>query len=387
MYISTWQGLSPGYFFQSAAEDLPFPFNANHKTYSYVARNVIYHLFKALRLKKDETVLVPDYHHGNEVRAIRAAGASIRFYPIRRNLEPDLDALARLADSHPRVLFLIHYLGWSQPVREIAALCRERGMILIEDCALSLLSETDGQPLGTFGDYAVFCLYKTLPIPNGGLLVQNRNVLEELLNIEMRPCSITSVAGRSLESALEWVRGRTDGFGDALFRLKRAIGQSLSSIGVNRLPVGDTGFDLANVNVSMSNLSHSLLKRFDYEKIRQKRRANFFLMHGRLAGKVTLLRDELEDGLCPLFFPILVPDKHSAAQALWQRGIGAVEFWNEGDPEAKGEGFSDAQLLRRHVLELPIHQDVTPAQVEYMADQVLTSSYISKVVPKETVSG
>jgi len=81
--------------------------------------------------------------------------------------------------------------------------------------------------------------------------------------------------------------------------------------------------------------------------------------------------EALDEGICPLFFPLLVPDKHAAAQALWRRGIGAVEFWNYGDPEARGVGFEDAQFLRDHVLELPIHQDVGTAQVEYMADQVL----------------
>jgi hypothetical protein len=80
--------------------------------------------------------------------------------------------------------------------------------------------------------------------------------------------------------------------------------------------------------------------------------------------------EELGEGICPLFFPLLVSDKHSAAQALWRRGIAAVEFWNYGDSEARGAGFEDAQFLRDHVLELPIHQDVTPAQVEYMADCV-----------------
>ena len=39
--------------------------------------------------------------------------------------------------------------------------------------ALSLLSEPDGEPLGSFGDWSIFCLYKTLPVPNGALLVQN----------------------------------------------------------------------------------------------------------------------------------------------------------------------------------------------------------------------
>jgi hypothetical protein len=72
-----------------------------------------------------------------------------------------------------------------------------------------------------------------------------------------------------------------------------------------------------------------------------------------------------------LFFPILVQDKRSAAEALWRRGIGAVEFWNAGGPLALNEGGADAKYLRAHVLELPIHQDVTESQVEYIADQVL----------------
>ena len=94
-------------------------------------------------------------------------------------------------------------------------------------------------------------------------------------------------------------------------------------------------------------------------------------MQHRLEGRVTMLRKDLKEGICPLFFPILVQDKHSAARSLWQRGIGAVEFWNEGDPRANGNGGADAQYLRAHVLELPIHQDVNRSQVEYIADQVL----------------
>jgi hypothetical protein len=97
-----------------------------------------------------------------KLSAIQAAGATIVYYPILRNLEPDLDALSRLAKLNPRVIYVIHYLGWPQPMKEIAALCRERGSILIEDCALSLLSEPNGTPLGASGDYSVFCLYKTL---------------------------------------------------------------------------------------------------------------------------------------------------------------------------------------------------------------------------------
>ena len=55
----------------------------------------------------------------------------------------------------------------------LAELCRRRNMRLVEDCALALLSADGSLPLGTAGDWAVFCLYKTLPLPNGALLVQN----------------------------------------------------------------------------------------------------------------------------------------------------------------------------------------------------------------------
>jgi dTDP-4-amino-4,6-dideoxygalactose transaminase len=113
------------------------------------------------------------------------------------------------------------------------------------------------------------------------------------------------------------------------------------------------------------------MKRLDYDGIRRKRRENFLFLRQKLEGRVSMLRKDLDGGVCPLFFPILVQDKHAAARALWQRGIGAVEFWNEVRPLADQDSGPEAQYLRAHVLELPIHQDVRPSQVEYIADQVL----------------
>ena len=49
----------------------------------------------------------------------------------------------------------------------------------------------------------------------------------------------------------------------------------------------------------------------------------------------------------------------------------ATELWNEGDPlSAKEEGPS-ATFLRRHLLELPIHQDLDDEHIRYMAQQVV----------------
>jgi hypothetical protein len=88
-----------------------------------------------------------------------------------------------------------------------------------------------------------------------------------------------------------------------------------------------------------------------------------------LGERVSQLREALPDGVCPLFFPILVKDKHATAQGLWRKGIGAVEFWS--DPQRDVTMGVDARFLRSHVLELPIHQSVTESQVEYIAKEVL----------------
>jgi perosamine synthetase len=379
VYIPEMPGLAPRYVFGAPeATPPPFPLNAPHRTFSYMARNVIYHLFRALKLGPGDVVLMPELHSGVEVWAVRAAGATVRFYPINRHLEPDLDALRRLcASCNARVLYAIHFVGWSQPLKELTVLCREHGMILIEDCALSFLSEQDGKPLGTTGDYAVYCLYKYLPVPHGGLLVQNANVFEDLTELKFKPCTRASMLARSTELFQNWVRGRSDPLGRGLGALKRGVGLTLNAMGNRRLPAGDispsfssAGFSVDNMNLGMSPFCHRLLRRFDYEAIRRRRRENFRIVRERLDGKVTMLR-ELEPGVTPLFFPLLVRDKSASMHLLQQRGVGTIPFWNYGHPEAEASASRDSRFIREHTLELPIHQDLTSAQAKYVADQVL----------------
>ena len=373
MYVPAEHGLAFTCLFRRhPAGDMPFPLNAPQRQYFYRARNAIYHVFRALGFENGDTVLMPDYHNTNEVAAVRATGATVRFYRIGRNLEPDLEDLGRMVKStNARALFAIHYFGWPQPVKELLALCEAHGMFLFEDCALALLSETLGRPLGSFGQYATYCLYKTLPVPNGGVLVQNGPGLPSLDRLELEPCGAPTLLGRTLELLLERLRDSSYLAGQVAFAAKRALGRALRALRVDRVPFGDIGFDRSRVNVAMSPITFRLLDSFDYDAIRQRRRENFLLLRERLDGGATLFPREVQGGMCPTIFPMLVPDKAAAARALRQRGIAAMEFWNFGDPEARGKEFADAQFLHDHVLELPIHQDITPPQVEYMAEQVL----------------
>jgi len=269
MYVSSWPGLTLRELLPSSRAHrescLPYPLNARQKSSFYVARSGIYHLFRTLKLDTREVVLVPDYYSGNEVAAIRAAGATVAFYPVLRNVEPDIDALSRMARRlAPRVIYVIHYLGWPQPIQEIQALCRELGSILVEDCALSMLSEIEGKPLGTFGDYSVFCLYKTLPIPNGGLLVQNNEQAPALAGLELEPCSRLTAVSRTAGLAFESLRSRWSVAGKVLSGIKSAAGRMLRSASGQHVPVGDIGWNSDHVNIGMSPISAGLMDGLDY---------------------------------------------------------------------------------------------------------------------------
>jgi hypothetical protein len=201
-------------------------------------------------------------------------------------------------------------------------------------------------------------------------LVQNGAPLEALAGLSLQPASFLSTTARYVNLTLEWLRTKHPAAGRTGFALKRMAGRALSAIRVARAPVGDSSFDMDRAHLGMSPSCHRLLARFDYAAIVTKRRENYQRLAGTLRGEAVLLKPELDPGICPLFCPLLVSDKHEAAMALLRRGVETMEFWNEGDPAADGVTAADARFLRKHVLELPIHQDLTAEQIDYVAAQV-----------------
>jgi hypothetical protein len=376
VYAPAFPGLAPTDFVRSSRHDtIGFPFDAPRQLRFYRARNAIYHLFRELPSKRGRlTVVAPDYYSGNEVLALHAAGASIVYARVGRDMQLDPGDVERLCRLHdPDVLYVIHYLGWPQPIQALADLCRRRGMTLVEDCALTLLSEVDGQPVGTFGDYAIFCLYKTVPVPNGALLVENTtapDALDRIERLKLRPAGPPSVLGRIAELLATRLRTRINGVGTIVHATKKGVGRVASALRVQRAPVGDIGFDLSQVGLAMSGVSSRLLDRLDFSAIRQRRIDNFRLLDEQVDGHATRIHRTLADGVCPMSFPILVPDKHAAATALRRRGIEAIEMWNDSVGTDASEMSQSVRFLREHLLELPVHQDLTRKHMAHIARQV-----------------
>ncbi len=58
-----------------------------------------------------------------------------------------------------KAVVVVHLYGYVADMPEIAALCREKGVILIEDTAQAIGAEIDGRKAGTFGDMSIFSFH------------------------------------------------------------------------------------------------------------------------------------------------------------------------------------------------------------------------------------
>ncbi|MDX1948463.1 MAG: DegT/DnrJ/EryC1/StrS family aminotransferase [Pirellulaceae bacterium] len=83
--------------------------------------------------------------------------------------------VARKLSERTKGVVVTHLFGNPCAVSEIVALCRPRGIAVIEDCAQSFLSHHRGQIVGTIGDIGCFSLQqgKHITTGEGGLVITN----------------------------------------------------------------------------------------------------------------------------------------------------------------------------------------------------------------------
>jgi dTDP-4-amino-4,6-dideoxygalactose transaminase len=223
-------------------------------------------------------------------------------------------------------------------------------------------------PLGSSGDLGVFCLYKTLPVPNGGMLVRNGG---GALPPEPDPAPFVSSlhhAGGSLLANAAFRAGET---GQALREVVRGGVRAVRHAShVKHVSTGTMHFDRADADLGMSRLSEIVLANLDHEKIVAARRRNYFLLLGRLRDVAPPVFPELPAGVCPLFYPLVCDDKRAVQARLAERGIETVDFWSTGHPACDPAAFPEVAELRRRILELPSHQDLEPEDMAYIARAV-----------------
>jgi dTDP-4-amino-4,6-dideoxygalactose transaminase len=354
----------------AAAVPLVFPFDQPGLRYRYFARNAVWDAVQLLGLA-GRKVLMPAYHHGVELETLLAAGVTPVFFRVDAQMRADFED-ARAKAEGAAALYVIHYAGFPQDMHAARQLAGELGVPVVEDCALALLSRDGEKPLGSFGDVSIFCLYKTIPVPNGGALLARGDLarrLEELSDVVPPP--VASTASHLIGSMLSNLELRT---GEVGRRARQAIRDAgrwvVSRAQVERVSTGTQHFNLADVALGMSAASHLVLRNQEFARIVERRRRNYFLLYAMLRDVAPPVTGELKPGVCPLFYPMPVEDKAGAMARLLARGVETVDFWRVRHPAVPAGAFPEVDRLRERVLELPVHQDLSPADAEHVASCV-----------------
>jgi dTDP-4-amino-4,6-dideoxygalactose transaminase len=315
---------------------------------------------------------MPAYSCGTEIDPFVYYGLNIIFYRVNQQAQIDLDDLLHRVTARTRVIYVTHYFGWPQDIEFISDYCRDKNIYLIEDCALSLFSKPVDHPIGVLGNAAIYSFPKTLPVPDGGALTIPFNVPATEFPTESPPLGLI--------------------FKKMLPLIKRSVLRLSDKVGLYQyLPQHITRSRtrdkrLATPPAGLPEMPQSYYFNKDYEEknasivtryilehscqdfIVKQRRKNYLKLY-KAVQATSLLQPvfgQLPDGICPLHFPVLVKDREPVCSYLNEKGVAAVKWWAGYHRAFSWSEFHEARYLKDHVITIPIHQQLSSDDMEYI---------------------
>lgn len=137
-------------------------------------------------------VLVPDLGPPSCAGAVEAVGALAATYPVE-GLDPGPAALDVVRGTDARAAVVRHHLGYPADLAELAELCRDRGMTLIEDCREALGALGPETSAGAEGSAAIlsFSAKRVVSCGQGGAVLTADGDLAERVR-SLRSHAMTS---------------------------------------------------------------------------------------------------------------------------------------------------------------------------------------------------
>jgi dTDP-4-amino-4,6-dideoxygalactose transaminase len=149
-------------------------------------------------------VVIPAYTCFSVPAAVLKAGLC----PVLCDINPatfDFDhvLLERTLNANTLCVVAHHLFGIPSDIDRIRALCRARGIFVVEDAAQAMGVESDGRSLGTLGDAGIFSLGrgKQITCGSGGIIVTNSDRIADAVGRRCREL----VASRLADVLIDFV--------------------------------------------------------------------------------------------------------------------------------------------------------------------------------------
>lgn len=127
-------------------------------------------------LSAGDEVIVPSFTFVTSANAFARSGARIRFADIASpSMNASAETIIPLINARTKVVVVVHYGGNEVDLGALREICDSQGILLVEDCAHALFSDSEFGPVGLTGDISTFSFHETKNIScgEGGLLVVN----------------------------------------------------------------------------------------------------------------------------------------------------------------------------------------------------------------------
>lgn len=133
-----------------------------------------------LKFQPGDEVIVPSFTFVTSASTFASRGARVVFADVGDDLCIDLQDLEAAITPRTRAIVVVHYAGNACDMAALLALCRARGVMLIEDAAHAVGATWCGRALGSIGDLGVYSFHSTknLTCGEGGALLVNNAALD-----------------------------------------------------------------------------------------------------------------------------------------------------------------------------------------------------------------
>ena len=122
------------------------------------------------------------------------------------------------------------------------------------------------------------------------------------------------------------------------------------------------------VKLAASKITRHILRHTSVETVVRCRRDNYSALFEKIkkVKQIRPLYNELPDGVCPLYLPVLVEDRDTVSIRLNEMGIMVVQWWAGFHKGLDWAEFPEAKYLKEHLLAVPVHQQLTQQNIDYI---------------------